>query len=145
MEEFLAEGKGVFWIMVEKEKTRSEQSQGPDPESALGEKEGSTSGGPEGTSPAPRKPGTNQVPVEAEEGATEAVPSSAPSPSPRSGSRAGLGRPPTEKGVELTEKEFMELKKMPNYLLSFVSRTALMQLSCPRFKKAFLSFYFYGT
>lgn len=77
--------------MVEKEKTRSEQSQGPDPES--------TSGGPEGTSPAPRKPGTNQVPVEAEEGATEAVPSSA------------LGGPPTEKGVELTEEEFAGLKK----------------------------------
>ena len=84
--------------MVEKEKTRSEQSQGPDPESALGEKEGSTSGGPEGTSPAPRKPGTNQVPVEAEEGATEAIPPL----------EAG---PPTEKGVELAEKEFAELKK----------------------------------
>jgi|GEM_PF-133577 len=76
--------------MVEKEKARSEQSQGPDPEPA--------SGGPEGTSPAPSKPGTNQVRGEAEEGATEAVPSP----------EAGL---PTEKGIELTEKEFAELKK----------------------------------
>ncbi|MEK7241943.1 MAG: nucleotide exchange factor GrpE [Planctomycetota bacterium] len=95
--------------MVEKEKTRSEQSQGPDPEpvsggegessgSTAGEKEKSTSGGPGGTSPAPCKPGTNQVRGEAEEGATEAVPSP----------EAGL---PTEKGIELTEKEFAELKK----------------------------------
>jgi len=99
--------------MVEKEKTRSKQSQGPDPESApsrgegegessgstAGEKEKSTSsGGPEGTRSARGKPTTNQVRGEAEEGATEAVPSP----------EAGL---PTEKRVELTEEEFAGLKK----------------------------------
>lgn len=95
--------------MKEKEKAHSERGQGLDPKSALGvkgessgstagEKEESASGGPGGTSPAPGNPGTNQVRGEAEEGDTEAV------PSPEAG-------PPTEKGVELTEKEFAELKK----------------------------------
>ncbi|MDI6759441.1 MAG: nucleotide exchange factor GrpE [Candidatus Brocadiaceae bacterium] len=99
--------------MVEKEKARSERSQGPDPESApsrgegegkssgstAGKEEKSASGGPKGMPSVQRKPSTNQAGGEAEEGATEAVPSSA------------LGGLPAEKGVELTEEEFAELKK----------------------------------
>lgn len=55
MEEFLAEGKGVFWIMTEKEKGG-----------------GSTAGGKK--EPILGEPRTNQVPLEAEEGMTELAP-----------------------------------------------------------------------